>query len=680
MPVTQDRLTRLREFGLSEYAARSYLALLDLGIAEARDVSSISKVPQAKIYHVLEQLHDKGLVVILPEFPKKYAPVPFEEYLGRLYDEHTKAAAAIEEERASLAEMFRVMGDTDVGDRGFFTVIRGRRNVLSKIEEMIAQTQKDLIILGTSGTASRATHMLGELKRARERNVRVRMLAPVDAETSDRLAPISQVAELRARELGEEEQSAKVAIVVSDSARAFLIHFVPDDSNLYSGKDIGVFTDQEAMVAAIQAIVQPHWGRSATYERRREEIAEGRAPEFTHVYATEQEAREALARSLASGAKEVVVVNGLTSGRDPQELLAAERKRAKGARWRAILDLRDAATTATWAKIVDGALEVRHARTAALTRQVVVDGREVFYAIGNGDGRAEVVVHTNAPAVVHALRSHFDRMWGMALGIEDRRRELEIFPGVQPGDVGIGRLFHVLRDAVVVTDARDAMVLWNAGAATTFEREPQHARGLPLSDLVAPEARKPFLDRLHGFREKGEPSTDSDFFETEGERASGRFPMEVTLSLLRTPEGERYVVAVMRDITARKTAQSQQLEANRLLAATLEATPDGLLVITREGRIGGFNQKFREMWRIPPDVMSEGEDAKAIAHVLPQLEDPDGFRKKIDDLYARPEAESHDILRFKDGRVYERFSKPQRVGDEIVGRVWSFRDATPKKA
>ena len=266
MPITPDRLSRLREFGLSEYAARAYLALLDLGVAEARDVSTLSKVPQAKIYHVLEQLHDKGLATILPEFPKKYAPVPFSDYLNRIHEEHQRAADAIHRDREVLEDMFRVVGDTEVGNRGFFTVVRGRRNVVAKIGEMLQEAKSEMLVMGTSGFALRYAHFLPELNEAKRRGVRLRVLAPLTEETLPKLTPVAGTVEVRARRLDEGAATSRVAILTIDRARAFLINFLPDDDNLYTGKDIGVFTDQEAMVRALESLVEAQWETAVTLQ------------------------------------------------------------------------------------------------------------------------------------------------------------------------------------------------------------------------------------------------------------------------------------------------------------------------------------------------------------------------------------------------------------------------------
>src|SRR5262249_40240144 len=62
-----------------------------------------------------------------------------------------------------------------------------------------------------------------------------------------------------------------------------------------------------------------------------------------------------------------------------------------------------------------------------------------------------------------------------------------------------------------------------------------------------------------------------------------------------------------------------------------------------------------------------------------QIEDRDSFICGVRELYGHADRESFDVLRFKDGRVFERYSVPQRVKDDIVGRVWSFRDVTERE-
>ncbi len=116
-----------------------------------------------------------------------------------------------------------------------------------------------------------------------------------------------------------------------------------------------------------------------------------------------------------------------------------------------------------------------------------------------------------------------------------------------------------------------------------------------------------------------------------------------------------------------------------LLKATLESTADGILVVDKTGRIQTTNKAFMEMWRIPADLAASGEDASLLKYVLAQLSDPEEFLAKVNWLYAHPSRESSDVIAFKDGRTFERTSKPQKVKSRIIGRVWSFRDVTKRK-
>jgi PAS domain S-box-containing protein len=102
-------------------------------------------------------------------------------------------------------------------------------------------------------------------------------------------------------------------------------------------------------------------------------------------------------------------------------------------------------------------------------------------------------------------------------------------------------------------------------------------------------------------------------------------------------------------------------------------------VVDRQGNIVSFNQKFVDIWGIPDSIISSKDDSQALAFVLDQLKDPEAFLAKVNKLYSRPETESYDALEFKDGKILERYSQPQRKGEDIIGRVWSFRDVTERK-
>jgi two-component system sensor histidine kinase/response regulator len=133
------------------------------------------------------------------------------------------------------------------------------------------------------------------------------------------------------------------------------------------------------------------------------------------------------------------------------------------------------------------------------------------------------------------------------------------------------------------------------------------------------------------------------------------------------------------EIRYRTKAEEALETSHSLLEAAIDSTADGLLIVDLKGKISQFNRKFVELWHIPQEILATGEDEKAIAFVLDQLKDPTAFLSKVKELYSHPQAESFDNLEFKDGRIFERYSQPHRLGEKIVGRVWSFRDVTARK-
>jgi len=139
------------------------------------------------------------------------------------------------------------------------------------------------------------------------------------------------------------------------------------------------------------------------------------------------------------------------------------------------------------------------------------------------------------------------------------------------------------------------------------------------------------------------------------------------------------VRASNRDITIRKQAEEKLRNTLSLLSATLESTADGILVVDKAGKISSFNQKFVRMWNIPEHIIASRNDEKALTFVVDQLKDSESFLTKVRELYKQPDVESYDILTFKDGRIFERYSQPHKIGNSIIGRVWSFRDVTERK-
>ena len=109
-------------------------------------------------------------------------------------------------------------------------------------------------------------------------------------------------------------------------------------------------------------------------------------------------------------------------------------------------------------------------------------------------------------------------------------------------------------------------------------------------------------------------------------------------------------------------AQQQQVlsrsveSAESRLRVALDSSDEGILMVASDGKVLSANKRFFELWRVPPEMASVGQDGPMLQHVLDQLVDPEGFMAGVQRLYGS-DLQANDILHFKDGRVFERYSR-----------------------
>jgi PAS domain S-box-containing protein len=244
-------------------------------------------------------------------------------------------------------------------------------------------------------------------------------------------------------------------------------------------------------------------------------------------------------------------------------------------------------------------------------------------------------------------------------------------PLPRDADAELEALFAAINDVILVLDAEGRYVKIAPTNPSLLYRPAAELLGKTLREVFDGAQAEQFMEYIRTALE----TRTTVHFEYRLSIA-GR---EVWFSGAMSPMGGDQVVLVGRDITERQRAERDLRETLSLLNATFESTADGILVVDLTGRIVSFNRMFAELWRVPDSILEAKDDAQVIAFVLEQLADPQGFLSKVRDLYARPDASSFDVLAFKDGRIFERFSQPQRIAGKSVGRVWSFRDVTESK-
>jgi diguanylate cyclase (GGDEF)-like protein/PAS domain S-box-containing protein len=238
-------------------------------------------------------------------------------------------------------------------------------------------------------------------------------------------------------------------------------------------------------------------------------------------------------------------------------------------------------------------------------------------------------------------------------------------------------IVNTMADALFVCDSEGKIRVVNHAITSVFGYLPQELIGHSLTRFIAdPDATLINATRLRKALTSGTLRDQERVF-----RAKDGSDIDVSISISPLKRGDAQVGSVIaaRDIRERKVAEGEIKRTASLLQSTLESTADGIVVVNTAGEVVAFNQRFLRLFRLNQKTVEHAREDVLIEHMAADTSRPDMFIDGILNLRQRSEAESLDLIEFDDGRCFERYSKPQKIDDATVGRVWTYRDVTERR-
>ncbi|HDY2642914.1 TPA: EAL domain-containing protein [Legionella pneumophila] len=130
---------------------------------------------------------------------------------------------------------------------------------------------------------------------------------------------------------------------------------------------------------------------------------------------------------------------------------------------------------------------------------------------------------------------------------------------------------------------------------------------------------------------------------------------------------------------AKKSATTAKYALSEI-KATLESTADGILVVDKTGNVMNYNKRFLNMWCQEERALKTINYRDIRLMINKQLINQREVTQRVNKILKNPDYQHAFELKLKGSIYYDCYTQPLKLDDEIIGRVWSFRDITiPKR-
>ena len=316
--MSQEKVLKtLEDLGFSQSDSRVYIFLAKRGPHKAGDLARSLKMGRQTLYFTIKNLQKKGLVVSSLQHPAIFSAVPFEKVLDLFVKNRLEEVQQIQSRKNEILSDWKNIAFPEPEESSpKFTVIEGRGNIYSKIQQMLEETENrfdfitsvtDLMRADEFGLFDKASNLASGSK------IRFRFLT----ELSDKNIPYIK-ALLAKKKINVEGRTQDAGLnlpprmAIRDNNETLFFITSKTEPSVPSQDNVCLWTNCKSLVNSFSTVFEGLWETSINLEKRIVEIETGRRSPKTCVMSDGETARRKYQEIMHSARKEILL---LTSSR-----------------------------------------------------------------------------------------------------------------------------------------------------------------------------------------------------------------------------------------------------------------------------------------------------------------------------------------------------------------------------
>jgi PAS domain S-box-containing protein len=173
--------------------------------------------------------------------------------------------------------------------------------------------------------------------------------------------------------------------------------------------------------------------------------------------------------------------------------------------------------------------------------------------------------------------------------VQTAKRSVQVTANLRASEERIRAITETTPNAIVSADSQSRIIYFNPSAERIFGYSSSEALGQPLTLLMPERFRTAHRDGLARFLSTKKANVIGKSIELAGRRKGGtEVPLNVSLSSWEM-NGQTYFTGILEDISERK-------RADQMFRDLLQAAPDAMVVVNREGRIVLVNAQVEKVF------------------------------------------------------------------------------------